>query len=147
MQDVLPIVLFVADCEHPQWRDVFTICPSLWENDPSSLEPAPVGANLREWALDKDFIPTRLPPYVYINKSRVGQLWNCDPRRLQEGPEIACVQCGEPQLDTEITDESPPRKRCRCVGSLFSSSENPDRFLIFETEDRGFGVKALNVSL
>ena len=146
MQAVLPMILFVADCEHPQWRDVFTICPLLRENDPSSLKPAPAGANLREWALDKNLIPTKLPLYTYTNKSRVGEP-NCDPRGVQGGPEIACVQCGQPQLDTETTDESPPRKRCRCMGALFSPSKNHERFLIFETEDRGFGVKALNVSL
>lgn len=147
MQGVLPIVLFVADCEHPQWRDVFTICPSLRENDPSSLKPPPISANLREWGLNKDLIPTKLQKYIHINESRVGQpCWNCDPRRLQGEPDIACVQCGEPQFDTEVMDESSLRKRCRCMGSFFSLSEDPHRFLIFETEDRGFGVKALNVS-
>ena len=147
MQGVLPMVLFVADCEHPQWRDVFTICPSLQENDPTSLKPPLAGANLREWALDINLVPTRLPLYVHINESRVGEQWNCDPRRLQGGQEIACVQCGEPQLDTKATDESPPRKHCRCLGALFSPSEIPKRFLMFETEDRGFRVKALNVSM
>ena len=145
MHGILPIVRFVADCEHPQWRDVFAICPSLREIDPSSLNPPLAGVNLREWALAKNLTPTKLPHYIYINESRIGE-WNRDPRRLQGGPEIACVQCGEPQLDTKAKYESPPRKSCRCMGS-FSLSENTDRFLIFETEDRGFGVKALNVSI
>ena len=144
MQGVLPIVRFVADCEHPQWRDVFAICPSLQEIEPSYSKLPLAGANLREWAVDKDLMPTKLPHYIHINESRIGE-WNHDPRRLQGGPEIACVQCGEPQLDTEAGDESPPRKHCRCMGS-FSLSQHSDRFLIFETEDRGFGVKALNVS-
>ncbi len=148
MQGVLPIVLFVADCEHPQWRDVFAVCPSLRENDPSSLKPPLLGANLREWGLNKNLIPTKLQNYIYINESRVGEpCWrDCDPRRLQGGNDLACEQCGGPQLDTEVTDEALLRTRCRCMGSFFSLSEHPDRFLIFETEDRGFGVKALNVS-
>ena len=148
MQGVLPIVLFVADCEHPQWRDVFAVCPSLRENDPSSLRPPSLGANLREWGLNQSLMPTKLQKYKYINESRVGEpCWgDYDPRRLQGEPDITCMQCGEPQLETEGMDESPLRKHCRCMGSFFSLSEIPDRFLIFETEDRGFGVKALKVS-
>lgn len=145
MQDIRPTVKFVADCEHPEWRDVFAVCPWLREIDDPFSEPRPLNANLREWGLNKNLIPTKLQHYTYINESRVGEPWNGDPRRVHGGLDIACVQCGQSQFDTESTDES--RKPCRCMGSLFSSSEKPDRFLIFETEDRGFGVKALNVSI
>jgi hypothetical protein len=141
MEACRPLLTLVADCVQPRWREVIPYCPDI------HIEVAPnPGQHLHQYAIAQDGNPIRLP-HTNIGETKIDRIaWpNKDPRRIECETDFTCVDCNGYQAESS-SQKIRGKRRCNCASRIFSNHSAPDRVIIYETNNMGFGVRALDVS-